>query len=290
MSGAAGSRVLGTLRLGERYGAAIVLVLLVLAALLADVLPLDNPYDLMTLDFRDAFVPPLSETPSGKFALLGTDAQGREIFSAIIYGLRTSMLVAFLSAAIALTIGVAAGLAAAWFGGFVDTVLMRLVDLQLSLPSILIALILIALFGRGVDKVIFALVAVQWAYYARTVRAAALAERRKEYIEAAFGLQLSTYRILFRHLAPNALPPLVVVAVVQLGNAVALEATLSFLGLGVPVTEPSLGLLISSGYQRVLSGEYWISFFPGFALAILLISLNVLGEQLRQRFDPRAGR
>ena len=270
--------------------AGLVLAVIVVAAVSASALPIDDPYDLVSLDFRDAFVPPLSYTPSGKFALLGTDAQGREIFSAIVFGLRTSLVVAALSSLVALSIGICVGLLAAWFGGTTDSLLMRLVDLQLSLPSILIALVLIALFGQGVDKVIIALITVQWAYYARTVRSAALSERRKEYIEAAFGLKLSTTRILLRHLAPNALPPLIVVAIVQLGHSIALEATLSFLGLGVPVTEPSLGLLIANGYQRILAGEYWISVFPGLALATLLISLNVLGEELRVRYDPKVMR
>ena len=160
------------------------------------------------------------------------------------------------------------GLAAAYVGGRVETLIMRIVDIQLSFPAILIALILIAVLGQGTGKVIAALVTVQWAYYARTVRSAALVEKRKEYIEAARCLALSPARIVFRHLLPNCLPPMIVVATVQVAAAIALEATLSFLGLGLPITEPSLGLLIANGYQYLLSGKYWISFFPGVALLL----------------------
>jgi len=167
---------------------------------------------------------------------------------------------------------------------------MRLADLQLSFPSILIALVLLALLGRGLDKIVFALVAVQWAYYARTVRSSALVERKKEYIEAAAGLALSHARIVFRHLLPNCLPPLIVVAAVQLASAIALEATLSFLGLGLPITEPSLGLLIANGFNYLLSGKYWISVFPGVALLLAIVSINLVADQLRDVLNPRLQR
>ena len=169
---------------------------------------------------------------------------------------------------LALVIGLTMGLTAAYFGGRVETLIMRIVDIQLSFPAILIALILIAVLGQGTGKVIAALVTVQWAYYARTVRSAALVEKRKEYMEAARCLALPPARIVFRHLLPNCLPPLIVVATVQVAAAIALEATLSFLGLGLPITEPSLGLLIANGYQYLLSGKYWISFFPGRRAAV----------------------
>ena len=168
--------------------------------------------------------------------------------------------------------------------------LMRIVDIQLSFPAILIALILIAVLGQGTGKVIAALVTVQWAYYARTVRSAALVEKRKEYIEAARCLALVPSRIVFRHLLPNCLPPLMVVATVQVAAAIALEATLSFLGLGLPITEPSLGLLIANGYQYLLSGKYWISFFPGVALLVTIVSINLVADQLRDVLNPRLQR
>jgi len=169
----------------------------------------------------------------------------------------------------------------------VDNLLMRIADIQLSFPPILIALVLLALLGQGLGKIITALVAVQWAYYARTVRGAALVERRREYIEAAQVLALPASRIVFRHLLPNCMPPLIVIATVQVASAITLEATLSFLGLGLPITEPSLGLLIANGFNFLLSGKYWISFFPGIALLLMIVSINLVGDQLRDVLNPR---
>jgi peptide/nickel transport system permease protein len=222
--------------------------------------------------------------------LLGTDGQGRDMLSAILYGLRVSLYVGVMSGVIALTLGAVLGVLAAYAGGRFEQVLMRVVDIQLGFPAILVALILLAVLGKGVDKIIIALVAVQWAYYARTARSAALVERNKEYIEAARGLGLSAARIVLRHLLPNALPPLIVVATVQVAHAIALEATLSFLGLGLPTTEPSLGLLIANGYEYLLSGKYWISVYPGVALLITILSINLVGDQLRDVLNPRLSR
>ncbi len=221
---------------------------------------------------------------------LGTDGQGRDLLSAILYGLNTSLLVAVAAGGIALIVGISAGLTAAHFGGRVDALIMRLVDLQLSFPTILVAFILLAVLGRGVDKVILAPAIVQWAYYCRTVRASALVEVNKEYMEAARGLGLSTARILFRHLLPNCLPPLLVIASVQVAHSIALEATLSFLGLGVPPTEPSLGLLIANGFQYLVSGRYWITFFPGMALLLMVVSINLIGDRMRDVLNPHLQR
>jgi len=191
---------------------------------------------------------------------------------------------------IALAIGVVLGLAAAFFGRWPESIIMRLVDLHLSFPPVLIALILVSLLGSGLDKVAIAVVAVRWAYFARTIRGAALVERRKEYIEAAQCLGLSNIRILFHHLLPNSIPPLIVVATISVAQAIALEATLSFLGVGAPITEPSLGRLISNGYGYMLSGEYWISFFPGLVLLITMVAINLVGDQLRDVLNPRLKR
>ena len=212
------------------------------------------------------------------------------MLSAIIYGLRISLLVGAGSAFIAGVIGSSLGLVAAYAGGRVESAIMRLVDLQLSFPSILVALMILAVLGKGIGNVMLALVLVEWAYYARTARGSALAERRREYIEAAECLALSRSRIVFRHLLPNCLPPLIVVGTFQMARAIALEATLSFLGLGVPVTEPSLGLLIANGYQYMLSGKYWISFYPGIALLVTIMSINLVGDQLRDVLNPRLRR
>ena len=266
------------------------LIIIVLAAIFAPLISPQNPYDLAQIDVMDSKMPPGSKESSGGTFWLGTDDQGRDMLSAIFYGLRISLMVGATSTVLALLIGLAMGLAAAYFGGRVENLIMRVVDIQLSFPAILIALILIAVLGQGTGKVITALVTVQWAYYARTVRSAALVEKRKEYMEAARCLALSPARIVFRHLLPNCLPPMIVVATVQVAAAIALEATLSFLGLGLPITEPSLGLLIANGYQYLLSGKYWISFFPGIALLLTIVSINLVADQLRDVLNPRLQR
>ena len=268
----------------------LVFLLIALAAAVAPWISPQNPYDLAQLDIMDGRMPPGSVGGEGVKFLLGSDDQGRDMLSAIIYGLRISLLVGAGSAFIAGVIGSSLGLVAAYAGGRVESVIMRLVDLQLSFPSILVALMILAVLGKGIGNVMLALVLVEWAYYARTARGSALAERRREYIEAAECLALSRSRIVFRHLLPNCLPPLIVVGTFQMARAIALEATLSFLGLGVPVTEPSLGLLIANGYQYMLSGKYWISFYPGIALLVTIMSINLVGDQLRDVLNPRLRR
>ena len=265
----------------------VLLAAILTVAIAAPFISPQNPYDLAQLDVMDGRLPPGAKTDGGTF-WLGTDDQGRDMLSAIFYGLRISLTVGVVSTALAL--GLALGLAAAYLGGRTETVIMRIADIQLSFPAILIALILLAVLGQGMLKIIAALVTVQWAYYARTVRSAALVEKRKEYIEAARCLALPPSRIVFRHLLPNCLPPLIVVATVQVAAAIALEATLSFLGLGLPITEPSLGLLIANGYQYLLSGKYWISFFPGVALLLTIVSINLVADQLRDVLNPRLQR
>ncbi|MBQ1763096.1 MAG: ABC transporter permease [Aquincola sp.] len=263
------------------------LVLAVGAALLAPWISPQNPYDIGKLDIFDSKLPPGS--PSGDGALtywLGTDGQARDLLSAILYGLRTSLLVSGVSVAAALAVGSVAGLAAAYFGGWIDALVMRIVDIQLSFPAILVALILLAVLGKGVDKVIIALIIVQWAYFARAARGAALVERGKEYVEAAQCMSLGWRRVLLRHMLPNCMPPLIVIATIDLAHAIALESTLSFLGVGVPVTEPSLGMLIANGFEFLLSGHYWISFFPGIALALSIIGINLVGDHLRDVLNP----
>ena len=266
------------------------LVLLLLAvgvAVLAPWISPQNPYDIGKLDIFDSKLPPGSKSADGTMTYwLGTDSQARDLLSAIFYGLRTSLMVGGVSVAAALAIGSIVGLAAAYFGGWVDALLMRIVDIQLSFPAILVALILLAVLGKGVDKVIIALVIVQWAYFARAARGAALVERAKEYVEAAQCMALSSPRILLRHMLPNCLPPLIVIATIDLAHAIALESTLSFLGVGVPVTEPSLGMLIANGFEFMLSGHYWISFFPGIALALAIVGINLVGDHLRDILNP----
>ena len=264
-----------------------VFVIIALAAIFAPWIAPQNPYDLAVLDIMDGRLEPGAVGGSGMTHWLGTDDQGRDMLSGIIYGLRISLLVGVGSAFIACMVGASLGMLAAYAGGRTDSVIMRIVDLQLSFPTILAALMILAFLGKGIMNVVIALVLVEWAYYARTVRGSALVERRREYIEAAICLALPTRKILFNHLLPNCLPPLIVVGTMQIARAIALEATLSFLGLGVPITEPSLGLLIANGYEYMLSGKYWISFYPGIALLITIVSINLVGDQLRDVLNPR---
>jgi peptide/nickel transport system permease protein len=268
-------------------GALVVLALILFAAIFAPLLSPQNPYNLAQLDILDSKLAPGAKAAEGFTYWLGSDEQGRDMYSAILYGLRISLGVGVMSTVVALAIGMAVGLISAYAGGWLDNFIMRLVDLQLSFPSILIALILLAVVGQGVDKIVIALIAVQWAYYARTVRGTALAEKKKEYVDAARVMAFSGTRIVFRHILPNVLPPLIVVATVQVAHAIALEATLSFLGLGMPITSPSLGLLISNGFAHLLSGRYWISFFPGVALLVTIVAINLVGDRLRDVLNPR---
>lgn len=265
----------------------LLLLLAVGAAVLAPWISPQNPYDIGKLDIFDSKLPPGSASADGSITYwLGTDGQARDLLSAIFYGLRTSLLVSGVSVAAALGIGSVAGLAAAYFGGWIDSLVMRIVDIQLSFPAILVALILLAVLGKGVDKVIIALIVVQWAYFARAARGAALVERGKEYVEAAQCMSLGWRRVLLRHMLPNCMPPLIVIATIDLAHAIALESTLSFLGVGVPVTEPSLGMLIANGFEFLLSGHYWISFFPGIALALSIVGINLVGDHLRDVLNP----
>ncbi|MEM9439427.1 MAG: ABC transporter permease [Pseudomonadota bacterium] len=277
----------------ESYIATIGLVLILLimmAALLAPWIAPQDPYDLGQVSVLDSRMPPGSESMDGYTFWLGTDGAGRDLWSAILYGLRISLSVGVLSGFIALLVGMVVGLVAAYAGGRTDTLIMRVVDLQLSFPAVLVALMLLAILGKGIDKIIIALIVAQWAYYARTVRGSALVERSKDYVEAAACLGLSHGRILFRHILPNCLPPLIVVGTVQTAHAIALEATLSFLGVGLPQTEPSLGLLIANGFEYMLSGRYWIAVFPGMALLLTIVAINLVGDQLRDVLNPRLQR
>ena len=268
-------------------GSVLALLILIVFVMVAPYFAPQNPYDLANLNLLDGRLPPRSPMMDGGFYWLGTDDQGRDMLSAILYGLRISLMVGLTAVVLATAIGSLVGLLAAYVGGVVDAILMRLVDFILGFPTILVALVLLAMMGRGVDKVILALVVVQWAHYARIMRGRALQERRKEYIEAAANLGYPAWRVMLVHLLPNCMGPVMVFATIQIATAIALEATLSFLGVGVPITEPSLGLLIANGFQYLLSGDYWISMFPGLALLLLILTINIVGDRLREALDPR---
>ncbi|VVE70582.1 peptide ABC transporter permease [Pandoraea anapnoica] len=266
----------------------VVLVVLIVAALTAPWISPQNPYDLGQLNVLDNRLPPGSENVDAHYTYwLGTDGQGRDLLSGIIYGLRISLGVGIGSALVAGILGTILGLVAAYAGGRVDAFIMRLVDLLLSFPSILVALMILAYVGKGIGNVVLTLVVLEWAYFARTARGQALVESRREYVEAARCQAIPNWRIVLGHILPNCLPPLIVVGSLQVARAITLEATLSFLGLGVPVTEPSLGLLIANGYQTMLSGDYWISLYPGLALLVTVVAINLVGDRLRDVFNPR---
>ena len=267
--------------------ALFVFLSILFVAIFAPLVSPTDPYDLNSVSIMNSRMPPMSKDFAGNLYVLGTDGAGRDMLSAIFYGLRVSLGVGVLSGVFALIIGSIFGISAAFFRGKYETIIMRIVDIQLSFPSILVALIILAAFGKGVEKTIIALILVQWAYYARTARASALVEINKEYIDSARCLAFSSTRIMFKHILPNCLAPLIVVGTLQTAHAISLEATLSFLGLGLPITEPSLGLLIGNGFEYMYSGDFWISIFPGIALLITVASINLVGDHLRDMFNPR---
>jgi peptide/nickel transport system permease protein len=270
--------------------ALLVVTVIALIALLAPLIAPQNPYDLAKLVLMDARRPPGYVGSDGYMHILGTDAQGRDLFSAILYGLRISIEIGVLAGMVALIFGALLGTSAAYFGGRTEAFIMRIVDLQLSFPAILLALMLSALLGKGMMQLVAALVTAQYAYFARTAHGAASVERSKDYVEAALSTPLPAYIVVFRHILPNCLPPLIVVATVQIANSISLEATLSFLGLGLPPTEPSLGMLIANGFQYMMSGRYWISIYPGIALIVLIVAINLVGDQVRDQLNPRLKR
>lgn len=267
-----------------------VVLAIVGVAVFAPIVAPQDPYDLATLVLADARRPPGFLGTKGFVHWLGTDAQGRDLLSAILYGLRVSLQVGLAAGTFAFVVGASLGAIAAFTGGRVEMLIMRFIDLQLSFPAILLALVLVAVLGPGKWQLIAALVTAQYAYFARTTHGAASAERSKDYVVAALSTPLSARRVVFRHILPNCLPPLIVVATVQVANSIALEATLSFLGLGLPVTEPSLGMLIANGFQYMLSGRYWISIYPGVALIVLIVAINLVGDQIRDQLNPRLRR
>ena len=278
-------------------GSFIILVVVVSMALLAPVLATQNPYDSTLIDIMDAETPPMWMPEGMNTFMLGTDAQGRDIWSTILYGARVSLLIGVCAVALQATLGIVVGLYAGYKGGRLDSFLMRVTDVQLSFSSYMVAIFFGAIIqaAYGVSKygeiaipfLIFVIGFSEWPQYARTVRASVLAEKRKEYVEAARVIGLKPSRIMWRHILPNTLTPVLVISTVQVANAVMSEAALSFLGLGMPVTQPSLGSLIKSGFTYFLSGSWWITLFPGVVLVLLVLSINLLGDWLRDFLNPK---
>jgi len=276
--------------------AAVIAFLCLFCAVFAGWVTPHNPFDLATLELGDARLPPAWSAEGSTKYLLGTDDQGRDILSAVIYGARISLVVGIVSVVLSVLVGVMLGLLAGFWGGWLDAFLMRVCDVMLSFPPILIALLMAgvgrALFPDAPTSVAFGVLIVAisltgWVQYARTVRGSTLVERSKEYVQAARVTGVSRWRIMMRHVLPNVMGPVMVLATIQVATAIITEATLSFLGVGVPPTSPSLGTLIRTGNDYLFSGEWWITVFPGAMLVLISLSVNLLGDWLRDALNPR---
>ncbi len=275
----------------------LVLVLLFVASFGAPVLAPFDPYDQSTIDLMDAELPPVWQQESDERFLLGTDPQGRDMLSTMLYGMRVSVMIGLGAVFLQSLIGIIVGLVAGYKGGRIEAFLMRMADVQLSFSTYMVAIFIGALFqgifGMGVyeNYAVFLLILIigfaEWPQYARTVRASVLAEKKKEYVEAARVIGLKQNRIMLRHILPNTMTPVLVISTVQVANAIMSEAALSFIGLGMPVSQPSLGSLIKSGFDYIFSGSWWITLFPGAALVVLILSINLLGDWVRDYLNPK---
>lgn len=276
--------------------AAFIAFVFIFCALFAQWVAPYNPFDAASLELMDSRLPPAWSAEGSSKYLLGTDDQGRDILSALMYGTRISLVVGFASVLVSLVLGVGLGLIAGFRGGWLDAFLMRLCDVMLSFPAILVALLIAgvgrALFPNADDSLAFGVLIISisltgWVQYARTVRGTTLVERNKEYVQAARVTGVAPLRIMLRHVLPNVLGPVTVLATIQVAAAIIIEATLSFLGVGVPPTSPSLGTLIRIGNDFLFSGEWWITIFPGVTLVLIALSVNLLGDWLRDALNPR---
>lgn len=274
-----------------------ILALAVIAALLAPILAPFDPYDLGQIDIMDSEIPPSWESAGDERFWLGTDIQGRDLWSTILYGARISLIIGVCAVLLQAFLGIVIGLTAGYLGGRIDSFLMRMADIQLSFSTLMVAIVVLAIsqaaFGSelyqqlAMPMLILVIGIAEWPQYARTIRASVLAEKEKEYVDAARVIGLRTPRIMFRHILPNTLSPILVISTVQIANAIISEASLSFLGLGMPVSQPSLGSLISSGFEVILSGSWWITVIPGLVLIVMVLAMNLLGDWLRDVLNPK---
>ncbi|XAW89591.1 ABC transporter permease [Vibrio sp. CDRSL-10 TSBA] len=275
----------------------VIFMVVLVTSLVSPLIAPTNPYDLTSIDIMDSELPPSWLDGGDERFLLGTDNQGRDILSTILYGSRLSLTIGFLAVALQLFFGIVIGLSAGYFGGRIDSFLMRFADVQLSFSTMMVAIIVSAIFKASFGSEFYSEYAVlmlvviigvaEWPQYARTIRASVLAEKKKEYVEAARVMGFKSLRIMFRHILPNCLSPILVISTVQVANAIMSEAALSFLGLGLPVDQPSLGSLISIGFNYIFSGSWWITIFPGLVLVTLVLVINLLGDWLRDVFNPK---
>jgi peptide/nickel transport system permease protein len=274
-----------------------VLIVLVIISLLAPVIAPYNTHDSATFDIMDAEIPPYWMEDGSEMFVLGTDIQGRDLLSTMIFGLRVSLFIGVGAVLFQAFVGILVGLFAGFFGGKLDSFLMRLADIQFSIPYLIVSIFTMAIFklafgiGRYEDLALPLLIVIiglsQWPHYARTVRASVLGEKNKEYVEAARVIGIGSRQIMFRHILPNTLTPVLVISTIQVANAIMSEAALSFLGLGMPITKPSLGSLIRAGFEYIFSGSWWITFYPGVLLVVLILVILMLGDWLRDVLNPK---
>jgi|TARA_B100000959_G_scaffold162012_1_gene169676 peptide/nickel transport system permease protein len=275
----------------------VVLCTFFLASFSASLLAPFDPYDPIQIDIMDSEIPPVWMEEGDKRFLLGTDVQGRDLLSTILYGSRISITIGIFAVLLQAFLGISIGLVSGYFGGRLDNFLMRLADIQLSFSTLMVAIIFLAVFQALFGTELYEKLAIvmliliigiaEWPHYARTVRANVLAEKKKEYVDAVRVIGLGSLRIMFKHILPNTLSPILVISTVQIANAIVSEAALSFLGLGMPVTKPSLGSLINSGFEFIFSGSWWITIIPGVVLVVLVLVMNLLGDFLRDVMNPK---
>ena len=265
----------------------VLILLIILIAIFGKSIAPQNPFNLSELRLRNAYKPPAFAEGGTPEFFLGTDQQGRDILSAIIYGSRTSIFIGVVGVVLCCLLGVTLGILAGYYGGWLDSLIMRIADIQLSFPSMLIAMVLMSLMGRGIVNILIALLLVGWVKFARTVRSETLSVRNSEYVAAARVIGLPDWRIILKYVLPNVTTSLIVLATMQVGSFILMEATLSFLGLGVPITEPSLGMLCSDGFKVMFGGLWWVSVFPGLYIIIIVFAINLLGDFLRDELNPK---
>ncbi len=278
-------------------GSFIILTLLTLSAFGAPVIAPHDPYDTTTINIMDSEIPPMWMENGDQNFSLGTDAQGRDMLSTMLYGMRISLIIGVGATFLQAVIGIVLGLVAGYKGGKIDNFLMRMADVQLSFSTLMVAIFLSAIFqaifgvaafeSMAVPFLVLVIGIAEWPQYARTVRASVLAEKKKEYVEAARVMGLPANRIMWRHILPNTMSPILVLSTVQVAHAIMSEAALSFLGLGMPITKPSLGSLINSGFDYIFSGSWWITMFPGFLLVLLILVINLLGDWVQDVLNPK---
>lgn len=278
-------------------GSFIILTLLTLSAFGAPVIAPHDPYDTTTINIMDSEIPPMWMENGDQNFSLGTDAQGRDMLSTMLYGMRISLIIGVGATFLQAVIGIVLGLVAGYKGGKIDNFLMRMADVQLSFSTLMVAIFLSAIFqaifgvaafeSMAVPFLVLVIGIAEWPQYARTVRASVLAEKKKEYVEAARVMGLPANRIMWRHILPNTMSPILVLSTVQVAHAIMSEAALSFLGLGMPITKPSLGSLINSGFDYIFSGSWWVTMFPGFLLVLLILVINLLGDWVQDVLNPK---